>query len=315
MRALLDHEDSILLKMLLKSDGWLMKGTHASLNAVLVKCGLADNKIKGELGLVYGNSFPSMLESYFQGIREPEHSLIHFSVQLFTVSSIIAELVNEHAFFATLCDSIHKFALENFKEHDGYTKSSLEKLMMAFSCVNYIFQDPLIKSSGFFTSASNFTIWIKCCILPFEWMNPQKRAEQEHVLFESKSWIQTFNLQIRLGDLTYTYLSAVEDISIVRNILEAFSTVLVGIENESVLESLHSPIVTCFSLILRRVSCFESISKFFDDSKELLNACGIIFEKSISLMKTALDIEHGMWIRNGWSMISQVPFKSIRVFG
>lgn len=297
------------LQHLLECDRFLTKGMHTIMNEILIKCGLGDLQVKSRLGMQYGAVFCKMLQSFFNGMREPEHSFIHFSVQLFTVSSIITQLIQTTPFFHDLCTTIRMYATTRLLEDKILTKDFNEKMFQAVACFRYIFKDPGVQNSGFFAEPSNFVDWLEACCIPFDNMNPQVRQEGLHVLFESQKYVQSFNLHINLAGIGLLYLSQIDSASTCADLLGAIAG-LPSMLQAPERPSFHHLLLAMLSLTARRFTAISSSPEAFRAGIAPLfanaQAASYLLRCSLQTASMAAEIELGLWNRNGMSMRHQV---------
>jgi len=285
-----------VLEHILLNDPHLMKGSRKALSSLLISCGLGSTEHKYKLGLVYGKVFPFLLNEYLNGMREPENSLIHFSVQLFTVSSIISELVMEQSFYRKLIDTIETDLKREKGANRILTKDYTSKLGFICSLLRHIFNDPLLKQQGFFDIAENLSMLINRCVGPLEGMNQQKRRIRTHILFEANEWSEAFSIQIMLGDLIHIFVQNMESRDAIMHVLKR---VELNKNEGRGMVSLHSPLIMCASILVRRLYQLSCRTCDFADKIRSLDMPIPLFERSLRVLKMIYEIETGLWVRNG----------------
>ncbi|GAA6053312.1 hypothetical protein JCM3770_006679 [Rhodotorula araucariae] len=171
-------------------------------------------KVKTELGVQYAEMYSSLATTYLLTDREPEHSLIFFGVQVFTVPSIAALLVSRHYFLSRLLKVLTAFLT-------GQVSPDRTRLVLPPNPAQRALDldSPLIaKQRRYFQLFSDLTHLIQCAPVQrliassphllddlagfaalFERMNPLTRASGAHVEYESDQWSTAFNLTIQLA--------------------------------------------------------------------------------------------------------------------
>lgn len=301
MDALMENEDGdIALQKIFESDRFLLKGIRTAITDILIKCGLADISWKASIGDLYGASFPGMLGAYLDGLREPDTSLVHFSVQLLTVSSVLSNLLATRNFFERLCLILGKYIADS----DWYTKSFVSNFSMATGIFRYIFKDPNFRHN-LVDPLDFFRIFFESILAPFEMMNDQKRELHQHVEYESVKWTSSFTIHIVLAELLLPFISTFDANKCEAAIQYIASTPL---KNRDA-TSFHSIILTTLSHLIRQLyvgsgadpeifrhSIMRCFASYYDD----------FFDRAMNILSLCCEVELSMWIRNGVSMDSQV---------
>lgn len=308
IRALIESDDgdASFLEKILSADHWLTKGLRKDFNRILVKCALSDAATKQRVGLIYGSCFPSMLDLYLEGDREPEHSLVHFSVQLFTVSSVITSLVMETRFYEEICSIAQAYFQASPNRVDQLPKNMISDTTMLLTVLRYVFKDPSVKKAGFYFDPINFMHFADAFIEPLEGINPQSREIDTHVLFESRKWTTSFTLQIQVCDVLFLYVDLMDELDTVEKVLELLIKEYKPFSEEP---SLHSLLVTCVSFLVKKVfQLSESQSKAIEIVGALVREFSFtdFLKTSIKMIQFSSEIEAGLWVRNGLSMSSQL---------
>ncbi|BGP42337.1 E3 ubiquitin-protein ligase ubr1 [Rhodotorula kratochvilovae] len=171
-------------------------------------------EVKTELSVQYAEIYSSLATTYLLTDREPEHSLIFFGVQVFTVPSVAALLVSRHYFLSRLLKVLTSFLT-------GQLSPDRTRLVLPPnpSRRTLNLDSPLIaKQRRYFQLFSDLTHLIQCAPVQrliasaphllddmsafaalFEGMNPLARAAGAHVEYESEQWSTAFNLTIQLA--------------------------------------------------------------------------------------------------------------------
>lgn len=305
VRTLIDHG---LLKLVLSHDQFLLKGTRKSVNSILIKCGLFDPSIKHELGLLFGDYFFDLLRDQLSGGREPEHSLIHFTVQLFTVPSIISDLVKNKSFFSKLNSFSGTFLNQSSAAFKSVKKDFSLKVFNLLSTYRYIFNDPDLMNSGALQHSEVFMEFVLSVLSPFDRLNAQLREQSEHVLFESNSWTHCFNIYIQVSELCFTYVNSFRNPAQIMNLIGILSE-KISPEPNSIGYSFHHPRIMILSYLIRKLCGLSSeLAIFKDQLMHSLNISNIdaLFRMALEPLIFWSEIDANLWIRNGRSMQAQV---------
>lgn len=137
--------------------------------------------------------------------REAEHSVILFSVQLFTVPTVAAVLINKYDFITTLCRILHSFfTLENgvASTTTGRVNCDSEafknrRYFQVFHDLRYIIHSEIARQS-IARHPKYLSHYIELVSL-FQGMNPQTRQTDTHVEYESETWVSAFNVTLQLA--------------------------------------------------------------------------------------------------------------------
>lgn len=168
-------------------------------------------------GIQYAQSYPSLCETYLLSDPAPESSVISLSVQLFTVPSLALHLLQSHHLLPTILGLLYAFFTEQLSPSQPFRLllppnpliTLIDPDSSAFRQKRYfqLFSDlsHLISNEGaqrlLCESLASLDALIAFLDL-FTNMNSSKRAIENHIEFESDSWVQAFNLTIQLSKLT-----------------------------------------------------------------------------------------------------------------
>lgn len=294
--------DRNALQRIFSADKYLLKGVREAFRDILVKCGLSNNFRKVAIGEQYGQAFVKMLQDYFDGLREPETSLVHFSVQLLTVSSVLSGLLSTKLFYEGLCQVFGAYIVKS----DWFSKLFVSNFSMAISIFRYIFKDPLIMSAHSGDHFYFFKTFFDNIVMPFEMMNEQTRELHTHVLFESNSWTLSFSIHLLISELLALLVNSFD----ARTSFEAAKYLMSISLKHTIGRSFHSVIITALSVLIRRIFSLCSESK--EDFKALMTeACyggyfDEIAKRAAEIIGFSVEIESNLWVRNGPSMRTQV---------
>ncbi|BGP10297.1 E3 ubiquitin-protein ligase ubr11 [Rhodotorula toruloides] len=178
-------------------------------------------EVRLKLSKQYAEIYSSLAESYLLSDREPENSFIFFGVQVFTVPSVSAHLIDKEDFFETILEVLVSFftgQLTDDKKHlvlppepsfgtevnlDSPLLSKQKRYFQLFNDLQHLISSPLAQEALFKWTALHAQV-IELFGL-FHNMNAQTRAVGTHVEYENDQWITAFNLTIQLARLARTF--------------------------------------------------------------------------------------------------------------
>jgi hypothetical protein len=304
----------IPIAALLRNDAYLTKGVRMQLNSIFIKCALPYPDLKLRLAIIYSDLYPNMLSHYLTVNREPEHSLVHFSVQIFTTSSIMLRILESSTFYTEYCQVVGKFLRSGFDKSNPAMDSRRlsSSVAMALSVFHYAFHDPKIKEAEVFGCPSNVNIWVEHVLGAIEQCHEQQRQLDTHVLYESQEWSIAFTTTLQINELTDILVKNIPD-SKVKLILDSLCSkldLLTTLRSFDDHVSLHQPITCFFSLLLRKafdaepenfIPIISSFPKYFWKSMSI---------KTLKPLIAAYEMDAGLWVRNGLIMKHQVKLSS-----
>lgn len=190
------------------------------------RCGLRDLYIgtmvtipswKRLLGIRFASVYSQLAEAFLLADREPDYSITLFSVQVFTTPSIAGELIQTYNFFGTVCAILYTFFAHR-KIGDPSTidlqasvsadSPSLKnsRYYRIFSDLKYFINTEAAKSS--IPHNERFLLQFLDLIHLFQGMNPNIRAKDQHVEYESELWVNAFNLTLQTAKLCVLFAEA-----------------------------------------------------------------------------------------------------------
>ncbi|GAA6028962.1 hypothetical protein JCM8097_001527 [Rhodosporidiobolus ruineniae] len=181
-------------------------------------------EVRAEVGRQFAEVYPTLLETYLLNDREPEHSLLFFGVQVFTVPSLSTSLISSANFHTQLLVLLYSFFTHqlsrtkrrlifppSFEPHlarvDLLRNPFLKqrRYFQPFSDLSHLLSSPsaqraLLRSP----SPSRLIDTLAAFLTPFSGMNPQSRAIGAHVEYENDAWVTAFNLSIQVARFVRT---------------------------------------------------------------------------------------------------------------
>lgn len=213
-RDLFDPSHLCMLDTLLLLDAKMWKSMRFTMRNMLMDL-IACREAKRQVALRVASVYPRLIESFILHDREPEHSLYHMTVQLFSVPSIAAQLVVERGFLVVLLYILQAL----FANESEVRISSLvlpaplpargqanpdtpllrqQKCYHIFYDIRYLLAAADVQRDIVKHSESYLSAWLELFAL-FHSIAPDTRAVHAHVEFESELWIQVFHINSHLG--------------------------------------------------------------------------------------------------------------------
>ncbi|KAH9820567.1 hypothetical protein DFH28DRAFT_952668 [Melampsora americana] len=184
----------------LLNDIKLWKDARDRLKSLYISLLALGQPTKLQLGILFTSVFPQLIEYNLLVDREPEHNILLFSLQIVTVPSVVVVLFapsnSVHGDFRYIIypPDLHKRTID--PEGMSFRHKRYYHL---FHELNLILSSPGV-TSGHCHDTKHLMDLITFVDL-FTNMNPNKRAANIHVEFESDAWVTAFNLTIQLAKL------------------------------------------------------------------------------------------------------------------
>lgn len=340
----------------------LWKSLRLMLRDVYIAALVSNQESKLQLGRCYGQIYPQVAELYMLADREPECSIISsLSTQLFTTPSIATDLVKQR-YVNNFLAALYCFFTTGIvgKPRDCNQESGIkEERVLKNRRFGQLFHDLeyLLNRNSQHSLVTGDTITTaQFCefFLLFQSVSPMQRKVDEHVEYESESWIYFFNSMPYVLQLAMVAAQGIQDthnaqdtIGVVAHRILAFANhsyakrlpqsesrkpefkgykwkfgertqrnQLPKFTVESMPVSLHHPLHVYISWLIENAK-FESVEQLRDailrstsrssaheDSENLL----LIFEHSIRVLTLLSQIQIGLWVRNGYSIRSQLHY-------
>ncbi|KAI9271943.1 hypothetical protein BDA99DRAFT_501414 [Phascolomyces articulosus] len=249
-----EFERRFRLDYLLLADLKLWKEMRVALRELYITSLIADTGFRKVLGKRLARNYARLAESFLLKDREPESSIILFSVQLLTVPSVADLLVNQYDFFGLICSSLTAFFLTDRlylvlpSERERYPARvncesrafRTRRYFNAFHDLRYIMNvemiQPVLAQDPLYLSQ------FLDLISMFQCMNAQICQKDAHVEYESEIWVNAFNVTLQIGKccrqfaacfgkLSYTASSSSSDrIAATRTLVRAITRILKAID-------------------------------------------------------------------------------------
>ncbi|OLL26450.1 E3 ubiquitin-protein ligase ubr1 [Neolecta irregularis DAH-3] len=205
-----EREGQMRLDWYLLFDLRLWKKARISLRELYINSMVVNTEFKKVMGVRFAIMYTKLARAFLIADREPDHSIIHFSVQIFTTPSIAKELVTRYNFFTKLSAILYTFytrkQVEDVDQIDLDATIDAESTHFKSRRAFLIFHDIqyLLKVDAFKPILQKEVRFLKQfldVLRLFQGMNKQKRASIQHVEFESDSWNVAFNISFQLARL------------------------------------------------------------------------------------------------------------------
>ncbi|KAG2227906.1 hypothetical protein INT45_002144, partial [Circinella minor] len=207
----LEFERRLRLDYLLISDLKLWKEMRIALRELYITSLICDPLFRKVLGTRLARNYARLAESFLLKDREPESSIILFTVQLLTVPSVADLLVNEYEFFGLICSSLTAFFLTDRlylvlpserKRHPARVNCEsrafrTRRYFNAFHDLRYIMNVDMIKNV--LAQDPLYLRQFLDLISMFQCMNAQVCQKNTHVEYESEIWVNAFNVTLQIG--------------------------------------------------------------------------------------------------------------------
>lgn len=213
-RDLFDPTQLCILDTLLLLDTKMWKAARMSMRRLMMDL-IACREAKRQVALRVAAVYPRIIETFILHDREPEHSIYHMTVQLFSVPSVAAQLVVERRFLVVLLYVLQAF----FANESDVRLTSLvlpaplppygqanpdtallrqQKCYHIFYDIRYLLGAGDVQRDVVRHVEQHLGAWLEFFAL-FHAISPDTRAAHTHVEFESELWIQVFHINSHLG--------------------------------------------------------------------------------------------------------------------
>ncbi|KAF9180948.1 hypothetical protein BGZ51_005784 [Haplosporangium sp. Z 767] len=198
-RAGLPHR-KLRIDWLLLLDLKFWKMPRASLRELYIGTLVLSPKYKKFMAVRFAFNYLKIARAFLVVDREPEVSIILFSVQLFTVPTIAEMLAREHNFIYILCQ-----ILISFFQGPNYTGGPINcnlppfenrRYFHIFHDFRYILANDAVKQ--IVANRPAYQSQMIECLNMFQGMHPNTRYSIDHIEFETNTWVNAFNVTLQL---------------------------------------------------------------------------------------------------------------------
>ncbi|SCV71410.1 BQ2448_2998 [Microbotryum intermedium] len=222
-------EATTRFQKLVQADAKLWKDARKNLSEFYVFLLGVSSSVKSELSIQFARMYSSIAETYLLADREPENSIIFFGVQVFTTPSVAARLTSEYAFLSHLISILYSFFTEQFDPAHNRRRLTLppnptiwridpesaafkqKRYFQIFSDLNHLIQSKDVKK--LICVNPQLVLDLSAFLDLFTSMNPNVRAVDTHIEYESDAWVTAFNATIQLGKLARAFGESFEHAS------------------------------------------------------------------------------------------------------
>ncbi|RKP09604.1 hypothetical protein THASP1DRAFT_14054 [Thamnocephalis sphaerospora] len=197
------------LDYLLLLDIRLWKETRTLLHELFIVTMMHSQQYKMAMGAIFARNYVYLADAYLNNDRAPETSVMHIAVQLLTTPTIATYLAASHQFFNTVLTLLRLHFLPD-SSTDGDNERSIDAHINCNSAAfinrrfTHIFQDMryMLGSQSsravIGRDARGLMNYLELLNL-FQGMNPQHRAIDRHVEYESDTWMNAFQVTMLMA--------------------------------------------------------------------------------------------------------------------
>lgn len=206
-----EFEEKLRLDYFMLYDLKLWKEVRISLRELYISSLASNPRFKKILGKRLARNYARLAESFLLRDREPENSIILFSVQLLTVPTVSDLLVHDYYFFGLICSTLTAFFLTDrlylLLPSERATLPSrincesrafrTRRYFNAFHDLRYIMNVDMIKQV-----LAQDPLYLRQyldLISLFQGMNAQICQKDTHVEYESEIWVNAFNVTLQIA--------------------------------------------------------------------------------------------------------------------
>lgn len=206
-----EFEEKLRLDYFMLYDLKLWKEVRISLRELYIASLASSPHFKRILGKRLARNYARLAESFLLRDREPENSIILFSVQLLTVPTVSDLLVHNYYFFGLICSTLTAFFLTDRlylllpSERSKYPSRincesrafRTRRYFNAFHDLRYIMNVDMIKRV-----LAQDPLYLRQyldLISLFQGMNAQVCQKDTHVEYESEIWVNAFNVTLQIA--------------------------------------------------------------------------------------------------------------------
>ncbi|KAG0348681.1 hypothetical protein BG004_004502 [Podila humilis] len=173
---------------------------RANLREVYIGTLVLSPKYKKFMAVRFAFNYLKIARAFLVVDREPELSIILFSVQLFTVPTIAEMLAQEHNFIYILCQILISF-FQGPNYRGGPINCNLppfknRRYFHIFHDFRYILANDAVKQ--IVSARPSYQTQMMECLNMFQGMHPNTRHSVDHVEFETDTWVNAFNVTLQL---------------------------------------------------------------------------------------------------------------------
>jgi len=188
----------VRLDWLILFDLRLWKRVRNDLRSLYISTVVQVPEFKRILGLRFASLYTILAQLYLIGDREPDHSIINLSLQMFTTPSITAELVERGNFLTTLLSILYTFLTTRQVGHPwdvspdavlAFESGSVTNRRMYhfYMDLKFLFCSPHVQER--IRAEARYLMQFLDLVKLHQGIGPNVRAVGDHVEYETDSWI------------------------------------------------------------------------------------------------------------------------------
>lgn len=205
-----DLRKNIRLDAMILFDLRLWKKLREKLRSLLISTMIKVPQFKRLLGLRFAGLYTTLAQLYLIADREPDHSILHLSVQILTTPSIAEEVIQRANFLTNLMAILYTFLTTRqvgFPEEVdpdatlGFDAGSVanRRLLQFFSDLRYFLSSPFIRDRV--RVEKQYLMQYLDLAKLSQGICPNNRAIGEHVEYEADTWISASLLTREINKL------------------------------------------------------------------------------------------------------------------
>ncbi|KAL1925009.1 uncharacterized protein VTP21DRAFT_4663 [Calcarisporiella thermophila] len=212
IRSCEDPRLTLRIDWLLTYDLRLWKEARGILRELYIGTLVVSPEYKKIMGIRFARNYGTLANHFLLRDREMEHSVMLFSVQLFTVPTVAYMLVSDHDFlsvvFAILqmyftrdnvisIADVHRPVPPNAQINCDSRAFKNCRYFHIFHDLRYLVSTDAVR--GIIPRNRYYLSQYLDLLTLFQGMNPNVRASDQHVEYESETWVHAFNLTLQLS--------------------------------------------------------------------------------------------------------------------
>ncbi|KAG2173607.1 hypothetical protein INT43_005025 [Umbelopsis isabellina] len=206
-----EYERKLRLDYLMLFDLRLWKEVRLALRQLFISSLAPRPNFKKQIAIRLARNYVTLADAFLLRDREPENSIILFSVQLLTVPTIASLVVNECHFLGQICSVLSSFFLTDcvslplvldrqqvsMRVNCEARSFRSRRYFSAFHDLRYIINTELVKES-IIREPLYLRQYIGLIIM-FQDMNAVVRQADTHIEYESETWVNAFNVTLQIA--------------------------------------------------------------------------------------------------------------------
>ncbi|KAL2264382.1 hypothetical protein VTK26DRAFT_4850 [Humicola hyalothermophila] len=193
-----DLFERVRLDWMILFDLRMWKKIRNDLRSLYISTVVTIPEFKRVLGLRFAGLYTTLAQLYLIGDREPDHSIINISLQMLTTPSITAEIVERGNFLTSLMAILYTFLTTRQVGHPWDVSSNAvlafdtgtvtnRRMYHFFLDLKYLFGSPHVQER--LRTEERYMVQFLDLVKLHQGICPNVRAVDEHVEYETDSWI------------------------------------------------------------------------------------------------------------------------------